>query len=73
MRLADSSSPKAEKPVTVPPGRARLENSSGSLWVAGSATATMGIFVLRTIARVAAGPGEMKTSTGSAVSSEISA
>ena len=73
MRLADSSSPKAENPVTVPPGRARLANSSGSLSVAGNAIATIGILVLRRIARVAAGPGERKTSAGSAASSEISA
>jgi hypothetical protein len=28
MRFADSSSPKFEKPVTVPPGLARLANRS---------------------------------------------
>jgi hypothetical protein len=73
MRLAEISSPNAEKPVTVPPGRARLWNSSGSLCTAGNATATTGIFVLRTMARAAAWPGERNTFTGSATSSSIMA
>jgi hypothetical protein len=73
MRFADISSPKTEKPVTVPPGLAKLANSSGAVCSAGSAIATTGIFVTRAMARVAAGPGERNTSTGSAASSPIMA
>ena len=73
MRLADISSPNAEKPVRVPPGRARLWNSSGSLCTAGSAIATTGIFVLRTAARAEAGPGANSTSTGMAANSSMMA
>ena len=64
IRLAESASPKYEKPVTLPPGFARLANKSRSSAMGGRPRATIGMRLIANSKRIGRSSARVRSAGG---------